>query len=364
MSSTHRVWNFNPGPAALPLEVLEQAKEELVDYEGRGMSLLEMSHRSGTVERLLEETRQLLQEALALPPDFRILFMGGGASSQFALVPLNLLEDGRVGGYILSGSFAEKAYQEALTVGASTVLASSREYGWSRLPAVNDLQLRADTAYVHMTTNNTIEGSQFQSLPDTGSIPLIGDMTSDILSRRIDWTKCSMFYAAAQKNLGAAGVTVIGIREKLLEACSERIPTIFRYGTYARHGSLYHTPPVHSIYLMKLMLEWTVRQGGVGEMEKRSAQKAGMIYDILDASGGFYAGVVETSSRSGMNITWRMRDESLEQRFVQEARRSGLEGLAGHRSVGGMRASVYNAVPIEACEALAGWMTDFQSRCR
>lgn len=281
---------------------------------------------------------------------------------QFALVPLNFLTGGKTGRYILSGSFSEKAYLEAQTVGNASVLASSKESGWSRLPAVNESVVGTDAAYVHMTTNNTIEGSQFRHFPDTGPVPLIGDMTSDILSRKIDGTKFSMFYAAAQKNLGPAGVTVVVIREEMLEACNERIPTIFKYSTYARHQSLYNTPPVYGIYMIKLVLEWVKKQGGIAELEKRNVQKAGLLYDVIDASGGFYQGVVEKPFRSMMNITWRMKDEELEKRFVRESRNHGFAGLAGHRSVGGLRASAYNAVPLEACKALADFMIDFQRR--
>ncbi|WP_199618677.1 3-phosphoserine/phosphohydroxythreonine transaminase [Paenibacillus alkalitolerans] len=358
----YRINNFNPGPAALPLEVLQEAQKEFVEYGGRGMSVMEMSHRSKDVERLNEETQQLLLEILGLPPGYRILFMGGGASTQFALVPLNFLKSGTVGRYIVSGSFSEKAYMEAITVGKAEIIASSKAHNWRRLPDLNDVQLGADTAYVHMTTNNTIEGSQFRALPATGQVPLIGDMTSDILSRRFDYTKFSMFYASAQKNLGCAGVTVAVIREEMLKECPERIPAIFRYSTFVQHNSLYNTPPVHSVYMMKLVLEWVKRQGGVAELEKRNIEKANLLYDVIDVSGGFYRGFIEKPYRSLMNITWRMSDVELEKRFVQESERNGFDGLAGHRSVGGLRASAYNAVSVESCRALADFMIDFQKR--
>lgn len=358
----HRVHNFNPGPAALPLEVLEQAKEELVEYGGRGMSLMEMSHRSRTVERMMEETQQQLREILGLPSEYRILFMAGGASAQFALVPLNLLKPGFAGRYVLSGSFSEKAYQEAQTIGDAVILASSKSAGWSRLPDLTELPPAENTAYVHMTTNNTIEGSQFRDIPDFGPVPLIGDMTSDILSRKLDWTKFAMFYAAAQKNLGPAGVTVAFVNDRLLQACNERIPAIFRYATFAQHQSLYNTPPVYDIYMMRLVLQWTIRQGGLPVLEKRNADKARLIYDIIDRSGGFYAGIVEKPFRSVMNMTWRMATGELEKQFVQESERNGFDGLAGHRSVGGLRASAYNAVTLESCQALADFMADFQRR--
>lgn len=366
-----RTYNFNPGPAALPLEVLEQGRDSFVEYGGQGMSLMEMSHRSKPVEGMIAETEQLLLGLIGLQnAGYRVLFMSGGASAQFALLAMNLLEAGKAGRYVLSGSFSEKAYEEAQTVGAAEVLASGKGTGWARLPnleaALTGLT-EEDTAYVHVTTNNTIEGSQFKTFPDTGGIPLIGDMTSDMLSREIDWNRFAMFYAGAQKNLGPAGVTAVVIREDLLAASAKananaKVPAIFRYATYASNNSLYNTPPVHSIYMMKLMLEWTARQGGVAAMEARSAEKAALLYEAIDGSGGFYGGIVEKPDRSAMNATWRLPDEALEKAFVQEAQAEGFAGLAGHRSVGGIRASIYNGVPVEACRALAAFMHDFRKR--
>lgn len=362
-----RMYNFNPGPAALPLEVLEQGRDSFVEYGGQGMSLLEMSHRSKPVETMIADTERLLLELLGLQDaGCRALFMAGGASAQFALLAMNFLTAGKTGRYVLTGSFSEKAYEEALTVGAAEAAASGKETGWARLPELGEAlaDVRAsDTAYVHLTTNNTIEGSQLRALPDTGEVPLIADMTSDLLSRRLDWRRLAMFYAGAQKNLGPAGVTVAVIREDLLAAsATAKIPAIFRYATYAKNNSLYNTPPVHSIYMTKLMLEWTQRQGGVAAMEARSEKKAALLYGAIDGSGGFYRGIVETPDRSAMNVTWRLPDEALEQAFVQEAKAAGFAGLAGHRSVGGLRASIYNGVPGEACRALAAFMDDFRAR--
>ncbi|TBL81885.1 3-phosphoserine/phosphohydroxythreonine transaminase [Paenibacillus thalictri] len=358
----NRVYNFNPGPAALPLEVLEQAKEQFVAYGGEGMSLMEMSHRSGTVEQLMEETQMLLLEALALPAGYHVLFMGGGASSQFALIPMNFIGAGRPGSYVLTGSFAEKAYEEAALVGETAVAASSKAQKWAALPEQGDLSIAANSAYVHITVNNTIEGSQYRELPDTGDVPLIGDMTSDILSCRRDLSRFAMVYAGAQKNLGPAGVTAVVIRDDFAKEARSDIPVIFRYGTYVKNRSLYNTPPVHSIYMVNLVLQWVREQGGVAALEQRNRTKAKLLYDTIDASGGFYKGMVENKHRSIMNITWRMQDEALEKRFVQESEREGFAGLAGHRSVGGMRASAYNAVPLAACEALAAFMKHFQQR--
>jgi phosphoserine aminotransferase len=359
---TKRLYNFNPGPAALPIQVLEQAQEEFIDVNNQGISLMEMSHRGKFVERLTEETQQLLLDIVGLRSGYKVLFMGGGASTQFALIPMNFLAPDQVANYILSGSFSEKAYSEARFIGQVHIASSSKEQKWANVPAHHDLQLADHCAYVHMTTNNTIEGSRFNEFPDIGDIPLIGDMTSDILSRQLDYTKFAMIYAGAQKNLGPAGVTAVIIREDMLEHARKDIPVIMRYETFAKEKSLYNTPPVHSIYMMNLMLKWVVEQGGVAELEKRNAAKARLVYETIDASGGFYTGIVHKADRSDMNITWKLNNEELEQQFVKESIHNGFEGLSGHRSVGGLRASAYNAVPVDACEALVEFMVDFQRR--
>ncbi|WP_248924444.1 3-phosphoserine/phosphohydroxythreonine transaminase [Paenibacillus hamazuiensis] len=357
-----RLYNFNPGPAALPLEVLEQAQKELVEYREAGLSLMEMSHRSRQVEELNEETQALLLELLGLEKGYRALFMGGGASTQFALVPLNLLAPGTAGSYALTGSFAEKACNEAAYVGETHIAASSKDAGWRSVPQASGIRPAANAAYLHITTNNTIEGSRYNELPETGDIPLIADMTSDLLSRRMDFRKFALIYAGAQKNLGPAGVTAVIIREDLLPRLSKSIPLILRYETFVKDKSLYNTPPVHTIYMMNLVLKWTLRQGGLERLEQLNADKANLLYRVIDASAGFYKGIIDVPDRSHMNVTWRMADGELERLFVKESERHGFEGLAGHRSVGGLRASVYNAVPAEACRALADFMADFQRR--
>jgi phosphoserine aminotransferase len=359
---TKRLYNFNPGPAALPIQVLEQAQAEFIDVNHLGISLMEMSHRGKYVEQLNEETQQLLLDIVGLKSGYKVLFMGGGASTQFALIPLNFLVPDRVANYILSGSFSEKAYSEARFIGQAHIASSSKEQKWIHVPNHRDLQLADHSAYIHMTTNNTIEGSRFTDFPDVGDIPLIGDMTSDILSRQLDYEQFAMVYAGAQKNLGPAGVTTVIIREDMLEHARKDIPVIMRYETFAKEKSLYNTPPVHSIYIMNLVLKWVIEQGGVAGLEKRNAAKAGMLYETIDASGGFYKGIVRKADRSDMNITWKMDNEELEQQFIRESVQSGFEGLAGHRSVGGLRASAYNAVPVEACKALADYMVEFQRR--
>ncbi len=359
---TKRIYNFNPGPAALPVEVLEQAQENFVEYKQLGISLMEMSHRSKLVEQLNEETQQLLLDIVGLKNGYKVLFMGGGASTQFALVPLNFLLPERVGNYVLSGSFSEKAYSEAQFVGQAHIASSSKAQKWIQVPNQQDLRLSEDAAYVHMTTNNTIEGSRFNDIPDVGNVPLIADMTSDILSRQLDYEKFALVYAGAQKNLGPAGVTTVIIREELLEHARKDIPLIMRYETFAKEKSLYNTPPVHSVYVMNLVLKWVIEQGGVAALEKRNADKAGLVYQTIDASGGFYKGIVNRADRSDMNITWKLTSEELEQQFVKESKLNGFEGLSGHRSVGGLRASAYNAVPVEACKALVDFMIEFQRK--
>lgn len=358
-----RLYNFNPGPAALPLEVLEEAKETTIQYEGRGISIMEMSHRSKPVEQLAAATEQLLLELAGLRHnEYRALFMGGGASTQFAMLPSNFLTEGKVAEYILSGTFSEKALQEAKFIGNTRIAASSKAEQWHHTPDVSGLLAHEDTAYVHMTTNNTIEGSRFNTFPETGEVPLIVDMTSDLLSRDIDYSQFSMIYAGAQKNIGPAGITAVIIRTDMLERCSKQIPLIWRYDTYANNDSLYNTPPVHALYLTNLVLQWTKRQGGVQQLEAVNRDKAALIYEAIDRSGGFYEGIITKADRSDMNITWRLANKELERLFVQESEQQGFEGLAGHRSVGGIRASAYNAVPRAACQALVEFMTDFQRR--
>jgi phosphoserine aminotransferase len=357
---TQRIHNFNAGPAALPLEVLHHAQEEFVEFQNGGMSIMEMSHRSKRVEEMHHETQRLLLEALQLKKGYQVLFMGGGASTQFALLPLNFLQKNKYAAYALSGSFSEKAYQEAQFIGDVRIIGSSKAENWSRIPQLDQAGLVANCSYLHITSNNTIEGSRYNQFPEIGQIPLIADMTSDILSRKLDLEQFSLIYAGAQKNLGPAGVTAVIIREDLLQNASQHIPLIFRYETYAKHNSLYNTPPVHSIYMMNLVLKWVIKHGGIEGMEQQNKQKAKLIYDVIDSSAGFYKGIIAEGYRSDMNITWRMSSVEMEQRFVKESEAQGFEGLAGHRSVDGLRASAYNAVSLESCKALADFMIDFK----
>jgi phosphoserine aminotransferase len=360
---TKRAYVFNPGPAALPLEVLEEAQQHLVDHEQMGLSIMEMSHRSKYVQQLNEETQQLLLELLGLKEgEYHVLFMGGGASTQFALLPMNFLTPDSVANYVLTGSFSDKAYSEAKFIGRTNVAASTKADGWQRIPDPNDIHLSDQPAYVHITTNNTIEGSRYNVLPEVGDIPLFADMTSDILSRPLPFDRFSLIYAGAQKNLGPAGVTAVILKDDLLQRAAKNIPVILRYETFVKDRSLYNTPPVHAIYMTNLMLHWVKKQGGLPAMEQLNREKAGLLYDVIDGSGGYYQGIIHPEHRSDMNVTWRMPNEELERIFLEESKQHNFIGLAGHRSVGGLRASAYNAVPREACQALADFMTDFMKR--
>jgi len=354
--------NFNAGPAALPLEVLLEAQEQFVNYAGAGMSIMEMSHRSGIYEQLNAETQSLMRELLNIPDNYHVLFLQGGASTQFAMVPLNLLTGGRVAAYVETGSWASKALKEAKLIGETAVVATSKPEEYRRMPDLSGLVLPDNAAYVHVTSNETIQGTQFKSFPDTGGVPLVADMSSDIMSRPIDVSKFGIIYAGAQKNLGPSGVTVVIIRDDLAYVAPEHVPTMLRYETHVKDKSLYNTPPTFSVYMVNLVLKWIKAKGGVEAIEKANAEKAAVIYEEIDRSGGFYRGFAHPDSRSPMNITFRIADEALEPVFVKESEKEGFVGLKGHRSVGGLRASAYNAVPLESCKALAEFMADFRRR--
>jgi phosphoserine aminotransferase len=356
-----RAYNFNAGPAALPLEVLQQAQEQFVEFNGIGMSIMEISHRSKEYEQVNDETQALMKELLGLPDGYKVLFMQGGASTQFTMLPMNLLTEGKSGSYVMSGSWAEKAYQEAQLLGEVSIAGSSRESGLLNLPSLSEIHPSANAAYLHITSNETIAGTQFAEFPDTGALPLIADMSSDILSRKIDASKFAMIYAGAQKNLGPSGVTVVILREDLLKDTPKNIPTMLRYSTYLKNNSLYNTPPVYSVYMVNLVLKWVKRNGGLTAMEAGNREKTSLIYNAIDTSSGFYEGMVEKKDRSLMNITFKLQSEELEKQFLKEAAAQGFVGLAGHRSVGHLRASTYNAVPYDSCKALADFMRQFQT---
>lgn len=359
---TKRAYNFNAGPAALPLEVLRQAQEEFVDFRGIGMSIMEISHRSKEYEQVNDEAQALVKELLGVPDGYQVLFLQGGASTQFAMIPMNFLKAGQAAGYVLTGSWADKAVKEAQAIGETYVAGTGQPSGFRRIPAADELEVRPDAAYLHITSNETIAGSQYAAYPDTGSVPLIGDLSSDIMCRPVDVSKFALIYAGAQKNLGPSGVTVVIARDDLLGRAAKALPTMLRYETHVKSKSLYNTPPVYSVYIAGLVLKWIKAQGGLEAMERLNREKAKLIYDAIDGSGGFYSGLVEADSRSLMNITFALGSDELEKQFIRESEQAGFVGLKGHRDVGHMRASAYNAVPYESCKALADFMNDFRER--
>ncbi|MFY3791385.1 3-phosphoserine/phosphohydroxythreonine transaminase [Ureibacillus sp. MALMAid1270] len=363
MSTTNnRAYNFSAGPSALPLEVLEKAQAELVNFNGTGMSIMEMSHRGKVYEDVHNEAIARLKKLFAIPENYEVLFLQGGASLQFSMVPMNFLQEGKKASYILTGSWSEKALKEAKLFGEPVIAASSKENKYRNIPALSEIQFNSDDAYVHLTSNNTIYGTAWNEFPDTGDVPLIADMSSDILSKPVDVSKFALIYAGAQKNLGPSGVTVVIIRKDLLEKENKNIPTMLKYTTHAEGNSLYNTPPTFGIFMLGEVLKWVEAQGGVEAIAKRNVEKAGLIYNVIDNSNGFYYGHATPESRSHMNITFRLADEELEKQFLAEAKEAGFVGLNGHRSVGGCRASAYNAVPVEACQALADFMVEFQKK--
>lgn len=357
-----RAYNFNAGPAAIPLEVLQQAQEQFVDYNGAGMSIMEMSHRSAAYEAVNNEAQQLMKELLGIPEGYHVLLLQGGASTQFAMLPMNLLREGRPAAYVHTGAWAGKAIKEAKVVGETVIAASTEADSFMRMPNVSEIAVPANASYLHLTSNETIGGTQFHEFPDTGDIPLVADMSSDILSRPVDIGKFGLIYAGAQKNLGPSGVTVVIIRDNLAQDSPKTIPAMFRYDTHAKSGSLYNTPPSFAVYMVGLVLKWIKGKGGVAAVEQYNREKTKLIYDAIDGSGGFYRGCAQLQSRSFMNITFRLASEELEKLFVKESEQNGFVGLKGHRDVGGLRASTYNAVTMESCQALAQFMNEFMRK--
>ncbi|MFN3372192.1 MAG: 3-phosphoserine/phosphohydroxythreonine transaminase [Chloroflexus sp.] len=357
------IHNFNPGPAALPPEVIARAQAELADYHGTGMSILEMSHRSKEYEAINAAAEANLKALLGLGDDYRVLFMQGGASMQFALIPLNFLPTGSVAEYIITGSWGEKAYEEAQRIGNARLLTSTKTDGYRSLPDTGLFTPDPAAAYLHITTNETIQGVQWPAdLPDVGPAPLVADMSSDFLARPFPAHRFALIYAGAQKNLGPAGVTVVVIRQDLIERGRKDLPVIMRYATFAKNNSLYNTPPVFAVYMVNLVLEWIKEQGGLAAMAERNARKAAMVYEAIDISNGFYVGHAAPEARSLMNVTFRLPSAELEKQFLSDAQAAGMVGLAGHRSVGGIRASLYNAVSLDSAAALASFMREFAKR--
>jgi phosphoserine aminotransferase len=356
------VLNFNAGPAMLPAPVLEQVRAELVDYQGRGMSIMEMSHRSKEFEAINAQAEALFKRLLGVGAGYRVLFLQGGASTQFAMVPMNFAPPGKSVDFLLTGAWAEKAFEEAAALGQARRAASAQGEGYRRVPRPAEIDLSKDAAYVHVTSNETIQGIQWPDFPDLGDRPLVADMSSDIMSRPVDAGKFALIYAGAQKNLGPSGVTAVLLRESWLDQANKGVPTMLRYATHVKNNSLYNTPPSFGVYVLNLVLQWIDKLGGLIAMAERNTRKAATVYDAIDRGGGFYRGHAEPPSRSKMNVTFRLPSEALETKFLAESLAAGMVGLAGHRSVGGIRASLYNAMSPEGCQTLAAFMGDFARR--
>lgn len=356
-----RISNFNPGPAALPLQVLEEVRDEFLNFKGSGMSIAEISHRSAVFEDVLNDAVARVKRLLKLSDDCKVLFLQGGASLQFSMIPMNLIPDGSSADYINTGTWATKAITEVqILKKPHKVIASSQDRDFRYIP--KDFTISPGAAYLHITSNNTIKGTQWQEFPDPGNVPLVSDMSSDILSRAFDPRPFGLIYAGAQKNLGPAGVTLVIIRNDMLERVPKDIPTLLRYTTHAEKNSLYNTPPCVAIYMVQLVLKWLEESvGGLQAMEKANREKAGLIYGAIDKSG-FYKGTADPDSRSMMNVTFRLPDENLEKKFVAEALAEGMGGLKGHRSVGGCRASIYNATGIDVVQGLVDFMKVFEQK--
>ena len=357
-----RVYNFNPGPATLPLEVLKEAQAEFLNFDHSGMSILEISHRAKQYDAVHQKAKADIKELMGLGDDYEVLFCQGGASQQFAMIPLNYASKEHPGSYVLSGSFASKAYQEAELLGVGEIAATSKDVDFKHIPSQDELKINPDAAYVHLCYNNTIYGTEYHYIPETNGVPLFADMSSDMLSRPIDFQKFDFIYAGVQKNLGPAGVVLVVAKKSLLEKSPETLPTMFRYNTFLKKDSLYNTPPAFCIYMVGKVAAWIKAQGGLPEMAKRNERKAKVIYDAIDNSNGFYRGHADKDSRSFMNVTFRLPSEDLEKKFVAEALEHKLSGIKGHRSVGGMRASIYNAMPYEGAAALADFMEKFRQQ--
>jgi len=354
-----RIWNFNAGPATLPLPVLEKIKADLPVYRNTGMAVMELSHRSKDYAEIHAEAKALLKELFSIPDNFHILFLQGGASTQFFMIPMNLLNEGKSADYVNTGAWSTKAIKEAKRFGNVNIAGSSEDQKFTFIPKNSDLQLNPNSEYVHVTSNNTIAGSQYKIFPESGSVPLIADMSSDILSRKIDVEKFGLIYAGAQKNLGPAGVTIVILRDDILAKCNPDLPTMLKYSTHVEKDSLFNTGPTFSIYVVKLVLEWIKESGGLEAIEKENNKKADLLYGTIDENSGFFRCPVEKDSRSFMNAVFRLPTEDLEKKFIEEAAANGFGGIKGHRSVGGIRVSMYNAMPYQGIKELTDFMLKF-----
>jgi len=357
-----RIFNFNAGPSTLPLPVLEKVRDEFVDYQGKGMSLVEMSHRSKVYDEIHNRAIALFQELLGLPANYKVMFLGGGATLQFGMVPMNFLWGGKSCDFTVTGTWSKKAYADAQKIGKVNVLFDGKAGNFMNLPDPKGLKVTPGAAYLHLTSNETIGGVQWQGWPETGDVPLICDMSSDFMSRRVPVEKFAMIYAGAQKNAGPAGAAVVIMREDMLERCPESIPAYLDYRLHAKENSLYNTPPVFAVWMIQLTMEWLKSIGGLPAAEKLAAERSGIIYDAIERHAGFYNCPVQKDCRSKMNVVFRLKTEELEAKFLEAAKALKLEGLKGHRSVGGCRASVYNAMPVEGAKALARLMDEFAAK--
>jgi phosphoserine aminotransferase len=361
MVTTTRVFNFAAGPAVLPVTVLEEAQRDLLTLPGVGMSVTEISHRSKTFDEIIQGADADFRALAGVPDGYHVLFLQGGASLQFSMVPMNLLGSGATADYIVTGSWSKKAAKEAKKVGLVNVAGTTEQENFARIPRPDELTLTEGAAYVHMTSNNTIFGTQWRRVPEIGDVPLVCDASSDILSHPIDVSKYGLIYAGAQKNLGPSGLTVVVLRDDLARRGLESLPAMLNYATHVEHKSLYNTPPVFGIYVLRLVLKWLLANGGLSAMAETNERKAAKLYDQIDRTG-FFRGHAAKDSRSLMNVTFRLPTEELEQRFVKEATAAGFSGLKGHRSVGGLRASIYNAFPEAGVDALVEFMQAFEKK--
>jgi phosphoserine aminotransferase len=361
MPTTTRIHNFSAGPAVLPLPVLEEAQRHLISLPGVGMSVMEISHRSSTFEDLLNGAIEDIRALAGVPANYKILMLQGGASLQFSMVPMNLLHPGGVADYVDTGSWSDKAIKEAKKVGKVNIAATTKADSYTRIPEQSELGLTPGAAYAHITSNNTIEGTEWKTPPDTGDVPLVADTSSDIFSGPLDIGRFGLIYAGAQKNLGPSGVTLVIIREDLLARATDALPTMLNYKVHAENNSLYNTPNTFGIYILGLTVKWLRSLGGLPAIAAANQRKAGKIYAEIDRTG-FYRGTAQQGSRSVMNVTFRLPTEDLEKAFVKESTAAGLDGLKGHRAVGGMRASIYNAFPDEGVDALVDFMREFERK--
>ncbi len=356
MTST---WNFYAGPATLPPPALERARVEIPNWENTGMSVMETSHRSPEYDAVHEEAISLMTELLGLDDDHQVLFLQGGASMQFAMLPMNFIPNGGSADFVNTGTWSQKAIKEANIIATGRVAGSSEGDGFTRIPKQAELDLDPAAAYVHITSNNTIKGTQFRDFPETGGVPLVADMSSDILWRPFDANRFHLIYAGAQKNIGPSGVTIVILRKSWLEQANENLPTMLSYATYSAKNSLYNTPPTFAIYMVRNVLDWVKNQGGLTAVEKTNRAKGDLLYGVMADNPGFYNCPVDEDSRSYMNVVFRLPSEDLEAKFVAEGNAAGMVGLKGHRSVGGCRASIYNAMPLEGVQVLAAFMEEF-----